>query len=348
MEKGNRIRVYWIDLLKAGGMFLVILGHAASSITLKKMIYSFHMPLFFIVSGYTWRIRKEVNLKEFVERRVTGLIIPYFVINLVFIPIWSFLVSIGKAPKQSLLETIIGIIYGNNLGSYNSTVTVTWFLLTLFISEIIFYLVCKYSRNEKWKFCLVSIIASVGFIFSVIAPETHLMWHFDVALVGCSLIYIGDLFMVNADKLKNIIQKKGLTITIVIIMAIVCLGIAYVNRRVSLVAHRYGNVLYFYSAAVGLTTAGALLSMLFPRVKMLENVGKNTLLYLAIHDVTISIVYYYLPAIQKSVIYYTSFSVILFLALIPVCYVINKLLGFLKAQKLEQKLLNSIFHKSIN
>jgi len=332
MEKGNRIRLYWIDLLKAGGMFLVILGHATSSITLKKMIYSFHMPLFFIVSGYTWKLRKEMSLKDFVKRRIKALVIPYFVINIIFIPVMIFQASLGKAVKQSLWETIIGIFYSNNQGSYFSSLTVTWFLLTLFLAEIMFFLVSKYSRNEKEKFCLVALIAAAGFIFSIIAPEFHTIWHFDVALVGCSLIYIGNLFMENTDKLKNIIQKKGLTIIIAIIMSLVGFGIAYINRRVSLVAHRYGNILYFYISSVGLTTVGALFSMLLPSIKILEYIGKNTLLYLALHDAIIRIVSYYLPIIQESVIYSIVFSVFLFFALIPVCYAINELLGFLKTK----------------
>lgn len=45
-------RVEWIDIAKGITMFLVILGHSVFG-ALRGMIFSFHMPLFFILSGMT-------------------------------------------------------------------------------------------------------------------------------------------------------------------------------------------------------------------------------------------------------------------------------------------------------
>ena len=45
-------RIEYIDLAKAIGIFLVCLGHTVDPDTqLKTIIYAFHMPLFFILSG---------------------------------------------------------------------------------------------------------------------------------------------------------------------------------------------------------------------------------------------------------------------------------------------------------
>ena len=48
-EKGKDNRVGWIDCLKALGIYLVILGHTLKDSYLSVWIYSFHMPLFFIL-----------------------------------------------------------------------------------------------------------------------------------------------------------------------------------------------------------------------------------------------------------------------------------------------------------
>ena len=49
MEKRSEV----IDLCKAWGMILVVWGHSAGiPVVLSTLIYSFHMPLFFFISGY--------------------------------------------------------------------------------------------------------------------------------------------------------------------------------------------------------------------------------------------------------------------------------------------------------
>ena len=54
----------WIDLAKGIGIILVLIGHSKFlPITLKNYIYSFHMPLFFILSGYVFS--NKYNFKDF-------------------------------------------------------------------------------------------------------------------------------------------------------------------------------------------------------------------------------------------------------------------------------------------
>lgn len=48
-------RIEYIDIARGMAMLLVILGHCFTSVdaTLNKFILSFHMPLFFFLSGFT-------------------------------------------------------------------------------------------------------------------------------------------------------------------------------------------------------------------------------------------------------------------------------------------------------
>ena len=45
-------RYTWIDCIKGIGIFLVVLGHIYKDNYIGQWIYSFHMPLFFMLSGY--------------------------------------------------------------------------------------------------------------------------------------------------------------------------------------------------------------------------------------------------------------------------------------------------------
>lgn len=56
MEKAmDDSRIEWVDIAKVLGVILVICGHllyATNFDVINKMIYSFHMPMFFTLSGY--------------------------------------------------------------------------------------------------------------------------------------------------------------------------------------------------------------------------------------------------------------------------------------------------------
>ena len=46
-------RLIWIDILKGLGILTVVFAHCyIPDELLKKIIYTFHMPLFFLISGY--------------------------------------------------------------------------------------------------------------------------------------------------------------------------------------------------------------------------------------------------------------------------------------------------------
>lgn len=51
-------RLHWLDYSKTIGMYLVVLGHVKdNTLLLKGIIYSFHMPLFFFLSGFLHKLR---------------------------------------------------------------------------------------------------------------------------------------------------------------------------------------------------------------------------------------------------------------------------------------------------
>lgn len=66
-----------IDCMKGLAIIFMVVGHIHISALVDKFIYSFHMPLFFIVSGYLYH-RRTVSL-EYLKKKVKTLILPYFV-----------------------------------------------------------------------------------------------------------------------------------------------------------------------------------------------------------------------------------------------------------------------------
>lgn len=88
MNTGKRI--LWIDYAKSICIYLVLLGHAHASQPVTDFIYTFHMPLFFFLSGCLFSFEKHPNFKEFAIKRFKGLMIPYLWINLITYLFWLF------------------------------------------------------------------------------------------------------------------------------------------------------------------------------------------------------------------------------------------------------------------
>ena len=84
MSQNVKNRIEWIDYSKGILIILVIAGHAIPEFDLHldylaHFIYSFHMPAFFILSGYLFRYKKDINTVEFAKKKAKQLLIPYII-----------------------------------------------------------------------------------------------------------------------------------------------------------------------------------------------------------------------------------------------------------------------------
>lgn len=66
----------WVDIAKGIGIILVFLGHFNIPDTLRAEIYTFHMPLFFFLSGVVFNGHKPIN--RFLGDEAKRMIVPYY------------------------------------------------------------------------------------------------------------------------------------------------------------------------------------------------------------------------------------------------------------------------------
>lgn len=152
-------RIEWIDALKGFAILTVVIGHCADGIlsagmysqykfelqALHDAIYSFHMPLFFIVSGFVFWLSKSYNKYK---SKVFNFVIVYL--------IWDFLTWLGKfligakVNKQVGFEELFGIFY--------HPIPPMWYLYVL----IIFYLFFSVLNVKKVTFPVVALCGIVA------------------------------------------------------------------------------------------------------------------------------------------------------------------------------------------
>jgi|GEM_PF-144327 len=194
------MRLHWIDALKGIGIILVVFAHHSLPIALDTYIFSFHMPLFFFISGFLFDFGKYAeSAAGFVKGRFRSLIVPYFFFALLTC-LFYFLLDTGFQPgvtnieffENSALSGIYSILYAlGPLVSYNPPL---WFLSCLFVTELLFYGFAKKYYGEPGKLVLwLTAAGIVGYLYSVYVPF-RLPWNADVALAAVVFYGAGNLF----------------------------------------------------------------------------------------------------------------------------------------------------------
>lgn len=158
-------RIDWIDWAKFIGIILVVFGHTEfneTNLYLRKFIYSFHMPLFFFISGYLFKI-KEDNFKGYFINSFKSLLIPYVffcALALIICPYGSFV-----ALKNNYIQIFIAFILGG--GGQPPIVTTTWFLASLFFIRLYAYILLR-SRINKYVITIIILLLPFIAYFSPI------------------------------------------------------------------------------------------------------------------------------------------------------------------------------------
>lgn len=146
MVDSNRIVSF--DILKGGGILLVILGHIQIPYMLKTVIYSFHMPLFFFVSGCFFR---PISLREFFAKKTRQLLIPWaFFAFLLFV--YLFVLKLNETHNWAKAISLpVTSMFDGFLGDENSFILfhVIWFLICLFEVSFVYLLIHKITPTIK-------------------------------------------------------------------------------------------------------------------------------------------------------------------------------------------------------
>lgn len=313
----------WLDQLRAIAIFIVILGHVTLPSQANKFIYSFHMPLFFIISGMTFNPERYSSLFGRVKDKFKKLIVPHFLMNLMTMPLWIYTFKVLSLAKPDLQVLLKGILYINS-GKYQSPSNATWFLAALFLTDLLFCLVYKFSDGKtKYIVITVAIIGLAGFIESKNKSNYEGPWHIEAVLTAVVFFMLGYLFMRYyehiMDKIKNI-KAYAAAVICLLLSGVLC---AMENGRVSMNGNSYDSIIYFYVGAIGISFALILIAMKLPHIGLLDYIGKNTIAYVGIHIPIIRVIQKLFPIVDAKAVNAFLLAVFVYLIMVPAVWVIN-------------------------
>lgn len=286
----DRQRIDWIDFAKGITILLVIIGHNVSN-PLRGVIFSFHMPLFFILSCVTYRWSE--NGEQLVcktEKAFKHLIIPAMFLSIISIMKFAIsenisnnLASVKLFAKQIILMgTFASGVDVDIFGEGVPAIGLQWFLVVLFCGRSLFDYCNLRVKNNRLLY--LSIIVSILGVF--IGKIQKLPLSFDVALAIFFFFWLGK----NFDKFqieKNTYKKLFLSLTVWI--ALLAVTYLYAHSYLELATREYTFFPLCYIIAIAGTIMISTLSVLLCRTKSLSKpilyVGKNSLYLLCIHKI---------------------------------------------------------------
>ncbi|MBI1423352.1 MAG: acyltransferase family protein [Gammaproteobacteria bacterium] len=339
----NKPRHAWVDVVRGLGIVLVFYGHYiqqgvdphnASAVEQFRFIYSFHMPLFFIMSGFFFRPTVEVfsRIGQLALRRL----IPVLVFGIFLLPIWlRYEILHSLSFRHDLAH--MAFVYLDGRPELN---WVTWFLVCLFMCESLAVLVL--GRLKGWKaqlpagvfflsigllFCDYSILPSEGWWYAI-----GRTWFLSEALVALGFYIIG---YAAFPLLKQLSTQR----TLAALIFLVTISIVFFTYRfnhpqsiaVMMAARTHGNSLYFVVTALAGAFAMFALAILIQSSRLLEMIGRNTLVLLGLNGLFYTyldpkLLSFFSPA--NSPLFVTLDSVVVtvlsLLLCVPIVYFMNR------------------------
>lgn len=272
-------RYEFIDLAKGIGILLVILGHITLTPNfLRIWLYTFHIPLFFFLSGYVFSGNSD--FKSFILKKIKSLLIPYLFFGLVLV-----LIQIWQSEPLNILNILVGFL---NLITQKKYLTV-WFLSCIFIVNIIMWCIIRFTKGDLYKSLLMSLVIYLIGAFYNFKIGSNLPWNINSAFMMTIFFWSGySLKCINIENLIMKIKKFFLVIPVLFFINGVLGVINYIimsHEIVDVYYNRYGNyIIYLFAALSG--TLGIFLLAYYTRSKfyIIRYIGQNSLTYYALHQ----------------------------------------------------------------
>ena len=153
-------RMTYLDMAKGIGILFMIVGHTISLGWQKDLIYSFHMPLFFVCSGMTMVLSNNwLEWREAAKKSAKRLLLPALVLFMVM-TVWTYLVEgqfDAAYTKDFALNRLASLLLASGsdvmvFGKEVAAIGLLWFLPALFFARLLLDALPSADAEEMGKF----------------------------------------------------------------------------------------------------------------------------------------------------------------------------------------------------
>lgn len=263
--------------MKGIGIVAMILGHSPLPHVFISFIFTWHMPLFFLISGFFFH---PLNIKESIKKNFRALLVPYFLT--IFIIIFLYFIfgsSHYSSFKDVLGAAIIGAGSRNLPMLQNYFVGAIWFLQALFWCKVFYVVIDTYSTGFL-KIISILIVSSISmYLGAFFFVPTNL-------LQGASALIF---FEIGYQFRTSSFLELRLNHLLLVLISLLLIAFSIHSGSMSMVRCFYGfypiNILCAISVFFLLYKLSHLLNSNEIISKCLSFLGKISLLILCIHNI---------------------------------------------------------------
>lgn len=317
----------YLDLTRFIGIYLVVLGHFGffhDDAYIGTMIYAFHMPLFFIVSGILHR--KETDKKKALGHYFYSLLIPYFIYNFICV-LYLFIV---KGELSYSVENWLDVF----VFAKTQVAGTTWFFVTLFLVKTLSLFLDE--EKSYLGIGLSGLCILILFMLNTYLPSAPNLFTYKSALMSFPFYVFG----VYLGRWLPISIKPMYKAFYVLLAIVLCyFGAVYVGG-LNIAAAKYENIIYAYLMAIILSVGVIFFSQLvFPYVKcnFIKDMSRGSMIIVGLHTFILYAIFHDKFWGVHSVKFNLIYSVLLFLAFYPIIKLTYSSLPLLYGKKRTKK-----------
>lgn len=335
-------RLPWVDTAKAVGIVLMFYGHVvqsragdnASAVDQLRLIYAFHMPLFFVLAGLFFhpvaallpRLRTLARLR----------LVPVLFFGLLLLPLWS-LSAVKHHFAWWYYAQPLGAAYLRGMPELN---WVTWFLVCMFVCEAMALVVLPRLRHvaARLAFAAACIAGGVflcnhGDALGGWVAQVSRIWFVREAIVALGFYTIGQVLR---PFLQQLATHRGMALLVTLACTSALLATYRLNhphdaQAVMMAAAQHGDALGFAFSALAGTLAVTGLAMLLPATRVAAWIGRNSLPLMGLNGVFF---HFFNPKLAEAIAladtlpavtaYAAAISAVSLLACVPLVALLNR------------------------
>lgn len=283
--KGNRIQ--YLDVLKGIGIVFVVFAHANSMLYGSGYLYSFHMVLFFFISGLLLNPAKYPSFKQFLVSRIKQLYIPYVVFYLSCYLYWLLVERSQRTIAVSPWDGLLGLFWGSDNTHWIYPAAVLWFVIGLFALEMVFYAVIKGTKSWWIRGGALATGTAIGLLLAKYRMYV-LPFSLNNALLVIPFFTAGYLLRKPLLESDAVCQaKKGRILLGIVPLAAFTIWqypwICELGKQTDISYLTHPAIHWFYTIPFIEIALWMGISMLIGKNRPLEWLGRNTLPILAFH-----------------------------------------------------------------
>ncbi|WP_099469135.1 acyltransferase family protein [Konateibacter massiliensis] len=351
-------RIGWIDIAKAMGIFVVLMNHVMLDLGVVTFLGGmFYMPVFFVLSGYTFKENTELPLARFVKGKARRLLVPYACFQFVLAGMFTVKNLIQGQPFLQAVMPVIGAFYSRNalyanagdvmvsvpqknINLMTSLNAPLWFLTGLFLSLVIYqFILIKAGQNKKKEFVYLGISVLIGILLKYFS-SILLPWSLDTAFISVAFLHAGRM-LAREGRFEAIYKKPTAVAGIVVLF----IAASYLNGSVNMSIRDFGKSVLLYLVVGSLGTICVMfVSKLIENylgyfARLLALIGRHSIGVFALHLIVFAAVGYAFTYIgfTHDILEKVAKILLSVVILVPIDGLIQRYLPFVYGQKRRNK-----------